>query len=549
LSKNDLSGVTERAIEDWLAKASERSYQSAFCQLLIAMGYSVIHSTSHGPAEEGKDVIAKDKKGRTYAFQLKRGKINVKGWRQMKGEIEELVELPVRHPSVNSRTKHFSVLVTNGYINENVASRIDGMNSSLKQRRYRPLTTWAGTELLVHFLNHTKSFLPQPLQDFHRLLGFLTISGNGPLDKSEFDLLLRSILPISPGKIKIKKSDVIRSITASTIIIEYALTRYDQSKNHFAKIEAYTMLFCYIRATAIIHRLKEVDWRSTLNILEKAVEYCVKSLFEEIKLNKGFGQGSPLTEPIISPYRNTLLAGILSAFSIWSKLGGPSEWYRNSVKEVVKEVLKLINKTQIPSESFIPPLFLSSVFLRHNGYIKNGDQIFVELLRISILRKQGNLNIRPLRNPYLPNNKAILLDLGKKQESIYPESWEYETYTAFSLILIATNWLLKQELQSMWRYISSLNFHEFVPISVYQNLLWNNREGKMVNRFLQNPQSWKMLLKEAKGTANLPYYFKGYENWLPYYLIVYPHRFTPSIVLALCDIIGRTRNSDFQKRK
>lgn len=529
--------MTEKAIEDWLAKASERSYQSAFCQLLIAMGYSVVHSTSHGPAEEGKDVIAKDKKGRTYAFQLKRGNINVANWKQMKGEIEELIELPIRHPSVNSRAKHFSILVTNGYINENVSSRIDGMNSALKQRGYRPLTTWAGTELLVHFLNHTKSFLPQPLQDFHRLLGFLTISGNGPLDKSEFDLLLRSILPIASGKINMKKSNVIRSITASAIIVEYALIRYDQSKNHFAKIEAYTMLFCYIRATAVIQQLKKADWRSTLNILETAVDDCVKSLFEEIKLNKGFGQGDPITEPIISPYRNTLLAGLLSAFSIWSQLGGPGEWYRNSVEEVVKEVLKLIKKTQIPSESFVPPLFLSCELLRHNGHIKNGDKIFVELLRLSILRKQGKLNIRPLWNPYLPNNKAILLALGKKQDTIYPDSWEYDTYTAFSLILIATKWLLKQELQSMWHHISSLNFHEFIPKSAYQNLLWNNREGKMINRFLPNPQSWKMLLKEAKSTANLPYYFKGYEHWLPYYLIVYPHRFTPGIVLALCDII------------
>ena len=530
--------MTERAIEDWLAKASERSYQTAFCQLLNAMGYSVVHSTTHGPAEEGKDVIAKDKKGKTYAFQLKRGNVNVSSWRVMKSEIEELVELPIRHPSVNSRMKHFPVLVTNGYINENVASRIDGMNNTWQRKRFRPLTTWAGSELLMHFLKHTKGFLPQPLKDFHRLLSFLTNSGIGPLDKAEFDLLLKSILPISEKQKCIKKNDVKRSITASAIIVEYALVRYDKMKNHFAKIEAYTMLFCYIRAAMVIHRLKEKDCRSTLNIIETAMDSCVESLFEESKLNKGFGQGDPFTEPIIAPYRNTLLAGVMAAHFMWDKLGGPSKWYRNSVNSVNKEVVKLNKNTKIPSEAFIPSGFLTSEFLRNNGHIKKGDKLFVDLLNISVLRKQGKLNVRPLWNPYLENDKAILKDLGKKQDSIFSDSWEYDTYTAWPLVLVATNRLLKQELQSIWSYISSLSFHEFVPTSAYKNLLWDNRKGDMVQRILPQPYSWRKLQQEAKSTASLPYYFKKYEHWLPYYFLVYPHRFTPAPVLALCDIMS-----------
>ena len=530
--------MTERAIEDWLAKASERSYQSSFCQLLNAMGYSVVHSTTHGPIEEGKDVIAKDKKGRTYAFQLKRGNVNVSSWRVMKSEIEELVELPIRHPSINATTKHFPVLVTNGYINENVSSRIEGMNKVWTRKRYRTLTTWAGSELLMHFLKHTKGFLPQPLKDFHRLLGFFTNSGTGPLDKSEFDLLLKSILPISEKQKNIKKNAIIRSITASTIIAEYALTRYDQMKNHFAKIEAYTMLFCYIRATMLIHRLKEKDCSSTLNILEMAMDSCVKCLFEEVKSNKGFGPGNPLTEPMISPYRNTLLTGVMSAHFMWDKFGGPSKWYRNAVESVVEEVVKLSKNTIIPSEAFIPSGFLTSEFLRHNGHIKEGNMKFIELLNISVLRKQGRLNVRPLWSPYLSNEKAVLRDLGKREDSIISDSWEYETYTAWPLILVATNRLLKQELQSLWYHISDLNFCEFVPTSAYKNLLRDNRKGKMVQRYLPQPYSWKKLQQEAKNTANLPYYFKKYEYWLPYYFLVYPHRFTSASVLALCDITG-----------
>jgi hypothetical protein len=55
----------------------------------------------------------------------------------------------------------------------------------------------------------------------------------------------------------------------------------------------------------------------------------------------------------------------------------------------------------------------------------------------------------------------------------------------------------------------------------------------MVQKMASQPQSWRLLLREATTTGELPYYFKGFEHWLPYYLIVYPHRFSPSLVLAL----------------
>jgi hypothetical protein len=130
------------------------------------MGYSVVHSTTHGPGEEGKDVIAKDPKGKVIAFQLKRGDINVATWRQIYSQITELVEYRVRHPSIGLRVKHHPTLITTGYINEHVNSRIDNMNRDLRQRGHNELKTWAGSELLMKFKKHTGSFLPQQFLNF-----------------------------------------------------------------------------------------------------------------------------------------------------------------------------------------------------------------------------------------------------------------------------------------------------------------------------------------------------------------------------------------------
>ena len=60
-----------RLIEDWWDSASERAYQTAFCQMLAARGHQILHSTRHSPLEFGKDVISICPEGQACAFQLK----------------------------------------------------------------------------------------------------------------------------------------------------------------------------------------------------------------------------------------------------------------------------------------------------------------------------------------------------------------------------------------------------------------------------------------------------------------------------------------------
>ena len=532
-----MSGITERAIENWLTNASERGYQVAFCHLLNAMGYSVVHSTTHTPIEEGKDIIAKDARGRAVAFQLKRGKINVTDWRNMESEINELVENSIRHPSIGNNVKHKPILVTTGSINENVISRIDTKNRSWRQRNYKPLKTWSYLELVSNFKKYTYSFLPQQIPEFHRLLGFMINEGSGPLDKDEFDLLLKSVLPLSKKTKKLSKINAARSITASAVIVEYALAGFDRVENHFAKIEAYTMLFCYIRAVAIRLKLKEKLWMPTVNLIENAIDMCAKQLFEERKILEGFGQGSPLTEPIVASYRKTLLGGIMAAHGLWSMLGGKSVWYHENKGDVVDAVVRCVNNANLPAESFVPARFMTSEFLRNNGHIREGDAIFLELLKHCVLRKQDNKHVRPLWGPYLSIEEVILRDLGKQSDSLLPESWKRNSHTVHSLILVAATRLLRQVLGGLWHPITSLHLNEFVPDQVFSGLLWRNRKGVMIQKMVSRPQSWTDLQKEAISSKKMPNAFTKMIHWLPYYFLVYPHRFNPGAVLALCDAI------------
>lgn len=430
---SDSRGVSERAIENWLAKASERSYQTAFCHLLGAMGYTVVHSTSHGPAEEGKDVIALDRRSRPVAFQLKRGSITPRTWREFEAEIIELVELPIRHPSISGNVRHCALLVTTGYIHELVSSRIQGRNQDWAQRGFQPLATWSGSELLAKFCTHTGAFLPQPIPDFHRLLGFMIGAGDGLLDKDEFSLLLGSVLPVAEDSPSIGRAKASRAVASAAVMVEYAMAGFDKKQNHYARIEAYTMLACYVLATAARLRLPKSAWSGTFNLIESALDACVRLLAEEAVKLDVFGQGSPMTDPFVAPYRAALVVGALSAHGLWCMLGGKSEWFAGQLDQVRRTVKVLSRQAHLPAESVVPAIFLASQFLRHHGAMRDADAMFKQLLKASVLRKHPKHNLGPLWGPYLPLEDAILRHLGKPVEHADAEAWEHLTHTAWPL--------------------------------------------------------------------------------------------------------------------
>ncbi len=49
-----MSSVVERLVESWLDSQTERRYQSAFVQMLVSEGWTVLHSTRHSALEFGR---------------------------------------------------------------------------------------------------------------------------------------------------------------------------------------------------------------------------------------------------------------------------------------------------------------------------------------------------------------------------------------------------------------------------------------------------------------------------------------------------------------
>ena len=124
--------MIERLVEDWLASATERSFQTPFCHTLTNKGMTVLHLTRHGEMEIGKDVIAVDRQGTPHAYQLKTPsgpRITMSEWRKdIAAQVFDLVTTAVIHPSLPETQPHRSFLVTNKGIDESVMRAIADLN-------------------------------------------------------------------------------------------------------------------------------------------------------------------------------------------------------------------------------------------------------------------------------------------------------------------------------------------------------------------------------------------------------------------------------------
>lgn len=501
------------------------------------MGFIVVHSTTHGPLEKGKDVIALDPKKRPVAFQLKRGDITAYTWRTIKPEIEELVEYPIDHPSIRSGRSHRSVLVTTGNINEYAISRINAAKQNWKRRGWPELEVWAGSQLLSHFTNRTGSFLPQPIPDFHRLLGLMIAEGKGLLNKDEFHLLLQSVLPVGPDFCEASKIAIGRNIAAATVIGEFAMAGFDTCDNHFAKVEAYTMLACYIWACSTRFKLPQKMWQSTITLLETAIDRYVALIAQESLEFTSFKNLDPSTEPIVGPYRAPMIGGVLAAHGLWCLLGGNSEWFASRKNDLVRVVEHCSKMSKLPSEYFVPHVFLMAEFLRYYGRVKLGQHCFLSLLSESVKRKDPHATT-PLWDPYIQPEEVVFRHLDSKMKESAKDVWENLSYTAWPLILIAARRGCRQFLAQHWHAITTIQFHEPLPRRQYQRLLWRFTGGTMQMNMVLRPSSWRRLCSEATKKGNAPGHLRTFGYWLPYYLLVYPHRFNKGVVLALEDALS-----------
>ena len=207
----------------------------------MVQGHTVLFRSKHRPMEQGKDIVTRDKSGCYHAYQLKSGDVNQGFWRNIKGEIDALMQLPIVHPSVQKDDGHRAYLVCNGEITDEVRFEIDQINEDnlRRNREYAYLYVISFPELLDMFLQAQSEFLPKSIEEFRAFLELHLSDGRDFLDKNELAKFLASSV-LTPG-IR-QKSDKIHAISSSVVLLSHLLKSYQEEENHFALFEAWGLL-------------------------------------------------------------------------------------------------------------------------------------------------------------------------------------------------------------------------------------------------------------------------------------------------------------------
>lgn len=514
--------MIERIIENWLIKSSERTYQVPFCFLLQQEGKTVIHLTRHTAMEHGKDVIAIDNDGQPHAYQLKgvSGKhFTLSDWQNIINQIFQLVLTPITHPSVQSQQYHKSYLVINGDMNEEVQHAIYAWNQQHEKNgfpQYR-LEVIVKGQILKMALKQKDYLIPSELVDIKNLLELYLYNGKEFLDKAKFSHLLNSVLNNMPPKSNNESS---RLASSTALLCSLAISSYADEDNHLAIIEAWVIyIFSILRHCELYERdLKQ--YKNEVDLAKKIITNALLNLYAECKQNPELIQGNPLLDAFVLKHRKTILLGVISFLGIVSD--------EINFEEIDEFISSQIDNVIVWGESAIPYFLSMYFFYKKVGKHQLANEILAKTFSDAI---NGIINL-----------DVSFSDIYSSAEDTINRSFSNTTNESnFSprisriiepIIALMSKPEFYGVVKKNWPEVSRCIFKELSIYNSYDFYLWRADNAQIINKHPEMPQSWQALLDQAKiyETKKIPLGIQALKDYVPLFLIVFPHRLDVDII-------------------
>ncbi|MDP2897548.1 MAG: hypothetical protein Q8Q12_13485 [bacterium] len=525
--------MIERAIENWLTNTTERNYQAPFCQVLLREGQKIIHVSTHGPMEQGKDIVTVDPDGIPCAYQLKSGKIDLAKWHAIRGQVVDLIELPVSHPSVDKGKGHRSFLVTNGIITDPVRQQIVDINED-NRRRARGcsnLDVIAGTALAKKFIDAQGRFMPEEPTDFQAFLKLFLADGTDFLDKGTYFRFLNDCIFSDAGG---RKGTATDAISSSVIIVSYLLDPYQRCKNYYALFEAWTCLGACIARHAHRSRLADTEFGPSLELVISEIVRNLSLLRDEALNRPHLLEGSPIGDgALVYQARATIVLGASAALDCY---GSSREAPRPRDGKLLDVIRRNIRRLAFWCEWFFPHLFWVIKYLELQGDRTAAEFLLRKALRLTVdLNSPGKAAGSP--SPYY--SPKDLLDftleagLGRSEPDI-----DFGQFCGSSFILAPLVEMLARRgerrfLQDSWPAISRIFMKEFRPDNPEDTFLWRAEQGANHEEQPRSPESWVRLVQGANDVSGVPELLAKHAKLLRFLILACPHRAQPKIIALL----------------
>lgn len=513
--------MIERAIENWLTNTNERNYQTPFCQALMVRGHTVIYKSRHRPMEQGKDIITTDGLGQFHAYQLKTGDIDLTIWRKIRGEIEELIQLPIVHPSVPKDAGHRSYLVCNGEITDEVRLQIDQINEDniKKRRQYSYLDVITFPQLLEIFVDAQREFLPNSIEDLDAFLRLYLSDGRDFIDKAALSQFLTGSVLISNAK---GDSNRIHAISSSVILISHLLKPYQEKENHFALFEAWGLLAALIVKYAESQNLKK-GWQESFNLAFEEAVSNLHRLKEETLGRTDFLEGDPMGDGG-DMYRGrlTTVLGALAVLELHLLCEGTSD---KPDKKVADLIVSNLNRLWLWGDSAAPFLLNIAWILEKAGHSVEVEAT-LKILFTSILQSNAGEHKAafPLPSPYYSLAQILETMYGFADDAIDLGSFVGDSYCLEVVIQALARRELRHLVEPRWRKASHIHVQAFVPHQAEDYFSWRVTEGKNTSYFLPPTQSWRSLVEESRQRSDG--FLLRNQKILRMFTLIAPHRMT-----------------------
>lgn len=531
--------MLERLIESWLDRASERSYQAPFCQMLISQGYTVVHSTRHPPIEFGKDVIAIASDGVPCAFQLKGNpgsRLTHAQLREIQPQLIELATQAIIYPGV-PKLPHRSYLVTNGIVDEEVQRAIDDINRNFELQGLKSRIEILSRGHLLQWAKELGEELwPSEIEDLNLLLQLLVQDGHTLFPVEKLHLLLLNCLLLNEESDVPSGADVVRRIASAGLLTGICLQNFNRQSNHFAAITAWAMFAAYAIACCERYSLDfERNGKWAVDVAEDEIFGSLKELFRENREKPHLVEGDPIADVYIYRWRYTLLAGLMSVLWFWLRLLPDTEKDQKGIELFLKKRHEFF---EIWGEGCIPQLLAYIWFKRATNATPAPDFELSAVLEIILHRNQLKSK-ESLPSPYYKFEEIAQQATGlishRKRSVLSEVTFAGSSFFAEGLMHLLTRTGLKQTCKRLWPDITRLGLKHFEPESKWRYCLWRTERGQEIMKQMPPTKSWNPLVEDARDAKGegIPEKLKERKLLLMLFTILFPYRATPSVIRYL----------------
>lgn len=532
-----MSTVVERLVETWLDNQTERRYQAAFVQMLVSLGWSVLHSTRHSALEFGKDVVARNPEGELFAFQLKGNP----GSRLTKSEaqglvpqIEELNKVPLPRNFRKVRERHHAVLVTNGEIDEEAQTLLALMAEDVGETTAAISFKWWGRgELITRFLSTAGQVWPTSPKGTRTLLNLMAADGKDLPDLKAFTEVLVETAPVETGK---ASATLLNSRVSSTLLIsEIAKAQWYEEDNHHALYQLTIIATMYVSRFVRGNKGRKALVRDYARLAETHAQDLLReaqnTFFEPSTTWTG---GDPLSEIDIMWHRRNLVAEC-AAYLLMSKPDQDGDYDSAYARAMVSASLA---EPKLWGEGAIPSLIMRYWSVYKWGGISAEFGLAAILQQLISVSRGHVQNTLPLAGPYYDFTSCWARSQGAfwlADPGILEDSFDERMWMARTILLMLAKRNMKVTCKQLWPDFSHI-LHEAISMAPgdFRDCLLSV-EGELISRTYY-ALTWQELLQEVRELEAGCDHLSDFEEapWIvAAYVSIVPYRAWEPVMLWL----------------